>query len=311
MRHHTPARLRGARVRIAGAVLLVLAVAGCGADGSPPARGPQPGKLPHYAVDKGFSLPSSPTWKSAKQRGRLTIGVKEDQPGMGEMNPATGVYSGFDVEIAEMLAASLGFDPKRDIQFKAIASANRETALQNGQIDYYVGTYTINPGRKKLVGFAGPYYIAGQKLLVRADEKQLRGPQDTAGKKICSAVGSTPLQRIQHDYPRAVAVAYDSYAICVDNLLNNQVDAVTTDDTILLGYAAKDPEHLKVVGKAFSEEPYGIGVPRPDRALARALDKAITAREHDGDWKRAYDATLGLSGVPAPRPPRIDHALTS
>ena len=87
---------------------------------------------------------------------------------MGEMNPATGVYSGFDVEIAEMLAASLGFDPKSGIQFKAIASANRETALQNGQIDYYVGTYTINPGRKKLVGFAGPYYIAGQKLLVRA-----------------------------------------------------------------------------------------------------------------------------------------------
>ncbi|MGI5348077.1 glutamate ABC transporter substrate-binding protein [Streptomyces sp. CA-250714] len=289
---------------------LLLAGTACGASGSPPARGPQPGKLPHYAVDKGFSLPSSPTWQSAHRRGKLTVGVKEDQPGMGEKNPATGEYTGFDVEIAKMMAASLGFDPDKQIVYKAIASANRETSLQNGQIDYYVGTYTINPGRKKLVGFAGPYYIAGQRLLVRKDEKRLRGPQDMAGRKICSAVGSTPLQRIQADYPRAEAVAYDSYAICVDNLLNRQVDAVTTDDTILLGYAAKDPGQLKVVGKAFSEEPYGIGVPRADRALAEALDDALTAREKNGDWKRAYDATLGLSGRPAPKPPRVDPALT-
>ncbi|MFG3258433.1 glutamate ABC transporter substrate-binding protein [Streptomyces sp. NPDC048172] len=302
---------RVAAAALLGALVLSLTATGCGRSGSPPARGPQPGKLPHYAVDSGFSLRSSPTWKSAEKRGHLTIGVKEDQPGMGEMNPATGAYSGFDIEIARMLAASLGFDPEKDIEFKAIASANRETALQNGQIDFYVGTYTINDGRKKLVGFAGPYYIAGQKLLVRRAEKQLKGPQDMAGKKICSAVGSTPLQRVEADYPKATAVAYDSYAICVDNLLNDQVDAVTTDDTILLGYAAKDPAKLKVVGKAFSTEPYGVGVPRSDKVLARTLDKALTARVRDGDWKRAYDATLGLSGVPAPKPPRIDRSLTS
>lgn len=308
------ARLRAAAPRTAAALTacaLALSVTGCGHSGSPPVRGPQPGKLPVYSVDTGFSLPASPTWKSAKRRGHLTIGVKEDQPGMGEMDPATGVFSGFDVEIARMLAASLGFDPRKDTTYKAIASANRETALQNGQIDFYVGTYTINDGRKKLVGFAGPYYLGGQRLLVRADEKNLKGPKDMAGKKICSAVGSTPLQRIQSDYLRATAVAYDSYAICVDNLLNNQVAAVTTDDTILLGYAAKDPDELKVVGKAFSEEPYGIGVPKPDKALAHALDTALVAREKNGDWKRAYDVTLGLSGVPAPEPPRIDRSLTS
>lgn len=307
-----PRATRAARAALLlGALGLTLGATACGHPGSPPARGPQPGKLPEYTVDTRFSLPTSPTWERAKKSGHLTIGVKEDQPGMGEMNPATGVYSGFDVEIAKMVAASLGFDPRKDIEFKAIASANRETALQNGQIDYYVGTYTINDGRKKLVGFAGPYYIAGQKLLVRADEEKIKGPQDMAGRKICSAVGSTPLQRVEADYPKAVPVAYDSYAICVDNLLNHQVDAVTTDDTILLGYAAKDPQGLRVVGKAFSEEPYGIGVPHADKALARALDTAITAHEKNGDWKRAYDATLGLSGVPAPPPPRVDRSLTS
>lgn len=290
--------------------VLALPATACGKPGSPPVRGPHPGKLPVYTVDRDFTLNGSPTWEQAKKRGRLVIGAKEDQPGMGEMNPATGTYSGFDIEIAKMLAASLGFDPAKDVTFKAIASANRETALQNGQVDYYVGTYTINDGRKKLVGFAGPYYTAGQDLLVRRDEKRIKGPESMAGRKICSAVGSTPLQNIEADYPQAEAVAYDSYAICVDNLLNKQVDAVTTDDTILLGYAAKDPARLKIVGKPFSDEPYGVGVPRPDRKLARALDSAITARISNGDWKKAYDVTLGLSGVPAPKPPAVDRELT-
>ncbi|MFF0273850.1 glutamate ABC transporter substrate-binding protein [Streptomyces sp. NPDC004330] len=296
--HRTPAVL---------ALLLALtaALVGCGREGSPPVKGPQPDQLPVYQVQSDFTLPESSTWTRAKKRGRLVVGVKEDQPYMGERDPATGRYSGFDIEIAKMMAASLGFEPDQ-IDFRTIASANRETALQNGQIDYYVGTYTINDNRKKLVGFAGPYYLAGQSLLVRSDENDIHGPQDLAGKRVCSAAGSTPYQRIEKDYPRAELVAYDTYSACVDNLLTYQVDAVTTDDTILLGYTAKVPDELKVVGKPFSEEPYGIGVPRNDNALRFALDDALAVHEKNGDWKKAYDATLGLSGVPAPTPPPID-----
>ncbi|RSS83244.1 glutamate ABC transporter substrate-binding protein [Streptomyces sp. WAC06614] len=302
--HH----LRGVR-RILALVLLLLlglAVAGCGKPGSPPVKGPQPEDLPTYHVATGFTLPDSPTWERARKRGRLIIGVKEDQPYLGEKDPASGRYSGFDIEIAKMLAASLGFDPATQVEFRTIASANRETALQNGQIDYYVGTYTINDKRKKQVGFAGPYYLAGQSLLVRKDEKDIKGPEDLKGKKVCSATGSTPYQRMQQEHPEAVLVSYDTYSVCVDNLLTYQVDAVTTDDTILLGYAAKVPDALKVVGKPFSTEPYGIGVPRGDTALRLALDDALAAHEKNGDWKKAYDATLGLSGNPAPQPPAID-----
>lgn len=304
---------RTTSLRAVAALLCTVALlaSGCGRSGSPPAAGPQPRAMPHYSVERDFRLPASATWKRAKARGHLIIGSKEDQPGMGERNPATGEYSGFDVEIAKMLAASLGFDPETQVTFKAIASANRETALQNGQVDYYVGTYTINEGRKRLAAFAGPYYIAGQRLLVRRGEQDVRGPDSMRGKKICSAVGSTPYQNIVDDHPEAEAVAYDSYAICVDNLLNNQVDAVTTDDTILLGYAAKQPRQLKVTGPKFSKEPYGIGLPKGDPAFARALDRALVAREKSGDWKKAYDATLALSGVPAPKPPAIDRSLTS
>ncbi|MFJ3093147.1 glutamate ABC transporter substrate-binding protein [Streptomyces hydrogenans] len=294
-----------------GALALLLAVAGsllagCGRPGSPPIRGPRPEQLPTYRVQSDFRLPESSTWNRARKRGRLIVGAKEDQPYLGEKDPATGVYSGYDIEIAKMMAASLGFDPATDVEFRTIASANRETALQNGQIDYYVGTYTINDNRKQLVGFAGPYYEAGQSLLVRTDEDDIHGPQDLDGKRVCSAAGSTPYQRIQKDYPKAELVAYDTYSICVDNLLTYQVDAVTTDDTILMGYAAKAPDELKLAGKPFSKEPYGIGVPRDDTALRFALDDALAVHEKNGDWKKAYDATLGLSGVPAPTPPPID-----
>lgn len=298
--------LRTRRVLAACAgLLLALLAAGCGKEGSPPVKGPKPEQLPVYKVDTSFRLPESPTWKKAKKRGYLRVGAKEDQPYLGEKDPATGVYSGFDIEIAKMMSASLGFDPKT-IRFKTIASANRETALQNGQIDYYVGTYTINAMRKKLVGFAGPYFMAGQSLLVRTDEHDINGPQDLAGRTVCSAAGSTPYQRIAADYPKAILVAYDTYSICVDNLLTYQVDAVTTDDAILLGFAAKAPKELKVVGKPFSEEPYGIGVPRSDNALRFALNDALETNEKNGNWKRAFEATLGLSGVPAPTPPPID-----
>ncbi|MGW4204724.1 glutamate ABC transporter substrate-binding protein [Streptomyces sp. NPDC004726] len=290
--------------RVLMALALALTAVACGKEGSPPVKGPQPDRLPAYQVDTGFRLDDSPTWRKAKQRGHFVVGAKEDQPYLGEKDPATGVYSGFDIEIARMVSASLGLDPAK-IRFRTIASANRETALQNGQIDYYVGTYTINANRKKLVGFAGPYYLAGQSLLVRTDEHDVDA-RDLAGERVCSAAGSTPYQRIQRDYPKADLVSYDTYSICVDNLLTFQVDAVTTDDAILIGYAAKAPEELKIVGKPFSEEPYGIGVPRHDNALRFAVDDAIEANEKNGNWKKAYDATLGLSGVPAPEPPPID-----
>lgn len=297
-------RTRRVLAACAGLLLAVLAT-GCGKEGSPPVKGPKPEQLPVYKVDTAFRLPASPTWTKAKKRGYLRVGAKEDQPYLGEKDPATGIYSGFDIEIAKMMSASLGFDPKT-IRFRTIASANRETALQNGQIDYYVGTYTINAMRKKLVGFAGPYFMAGQSLLVRTDEHDINGPQDLAGKTVCSAAGSTPYQRIAADYPKAILVAYDTYSICVDNLLTYQVDAVTTDDAILLGFAAKAPKEMKVVGKPFSQEPYGIGVPRSDNALRFALNDALEANEKNGNWKKAFEATLGLSGVPAPTPPPID-----
>ncbi|WP_441250013.1 glutamate ABC transporter substrate-binding protein [Kitasatospora sp. McL0602] len=296
-----------ARRTIAAAlsVLALTAVAACGKDGSPTANADDAApKLPTYQVKTDAKLDGSPTWKKAKEKGRLTIGAKADQPFLGFQDVATKGRSGFDIEIAKMVAADLGFGPDQ-IDFQTIVSANRETAISKGQVDYYVGTYTINDKRKALVSFAGPYLVAGQDLLVLKSNTAITGKDSLAGKNICSATGSTSIDRIESTYKGKV-VKYDTYAQCVEKLLTDEVDAVTTDDAILKGYAAKNPTKLKVVGDPVSKEPYGVGLNKDDKVLQAAISASLKAHEDNGDWKKAYDATLGLSGSTAPAVPALE-----
>lgn len=299
----------------AAAAVVVLALAAsataCGKSGSPnddktdkASDGASAPAVPTYPVNTSADVKGSSVFEKIKGK-TITIGTKADQPGLGYENPGTKKRTGFDVEIARMIAADLGFDEKH-ITFKTVPSEARETQIASGGVDLYVGTYTINDERKKQVGFAGPYYIAGQALLVKADSS-VKGPEDLKGKKVCSATGSTPLQRIKEPkYGVAEAKAQQGYQLCVQDLVNGTVDAVTTDDAILKGYAAENKGALKVVGEPFSKEPYGVGLKKSDTALREAVNKAIEAHEKNGDWKKAYDATLGLSGTPAPTPPAIE-----
>ncbi|MFE2472632.1 glutamate ABC transporter substrate-binding protein [Streptomyces mirabilis] len=288
--------MRTRRTTAAALALLTLtAVAACDKQG--PQRGDtsDTSGTSGYTVKKGVSLSGSPAFDRAKKRGTLVIGVKADQPFLGFEDLADGTRSGFDIEIAKMVAAALGFSDKQ-IKFKTIPSTNRETAISNGEVDYYVGTYTINEERKKKVSFAGPYYVAGQDLLVNADNSDITGPQTIKGKKVCSATGSTSIDRIKTYGPEVVA--FDTYSQCVDKLLDKQVDAVTTDDAILKGYAAMNQDKLKVVGKTFSEEPYGIGLGKDDNVLRDAINDALQTNVKNGNWKKAYRNTLGKAGSP-------------
>lgn len=309
-------------IAIVGLSALALLGTACGKDGTPSdnnnAGGTSGGaagggtgtastkpQLPAYTVKQGVDLSASSTWKKAQERGHLVVGVKDDQPFLGYQDPATKERSGFDVEIARMVSAELGLDPKK-IEFKTIASVNRETAIQRGDVDYYVGTYSITDKRKEQIGFAGPYYISGQSLLVQKNNTSINSKDDLKGKKVCSAKGSTPIQKIKNEFPETTPVEYDTYSLCLDNLLSGQVDAVTTDEAILKGYAAKDPDKLKVVGANFSEEKYGIGLPKDDAALRAAVNDALEAKGKDGTWLAIYNATLGLSGSPAPAVPAVE-----
>jgi glutamate transport system substrate-binding protein len=295
------------RTLAAGLLVGALALTACGKQGSPSDNG-QAGAAPPpaYPVAKNVDLPGSATFAKIKSQGAVTIGVKDDQPGLGLKDPTTGKFGGFDVEIAKMIAAGLGIEESK-ITFKTVDSGAREASIANGNVDYYVGTYTITDKRKQQVSFAGPYFQAGQDLLVRKDDNSITGPDTLKGKKVCSVTGSTPIQRVRDQHltdPGGQTVEFQKYSQCVEKLGTKEVDAVTTDDAILKGFAAQDPDTFKVVGKPFSQEPYGIGLNKDDTALRGKIDDLLQAAIDDGTWQKIYNATLGKSGSAA-QPPAI------
>jgi glutamate transport system substrate-binding protein len=237
--------------------------------------------------------------------GKLTIGIKYDQPGLSVKNP-NGSVSGFDVDVAKYVAEQLGYQPS-DIEWVEAPSAQRETLIQNRQVDYIVATYSITDARKEKVAFAGPYFQTGQSLLVRADNTDIVGPESLQNhKKLCSVSGSAPAQRIKDKYPGVQLQQYDTYSACVEALKNGAIDAVTTDAVILAGYAAQSPGTMKIVGQPFSTELYGIGLATDNQELRRKINDALQKIEDGGAWRAAFDKNLGASGYPAPDPPRID-----
>jgi glutamate transport system substrate-binding protein len=234
--------------------------------------------------------------------GKLVVGIKFDQPGLGLKNP-DGSFSGFDVEVAKNVAKQLGVD-EANIEFKESKSAEREGLIERGEVDYIVATYSITDTRKEKVNFAGPYFIAHQDLLVKSDSTDITGPEAMAGKILCSVTGSTSAQKVKDKYAADVALQeYGTYTECVEALRSGAVDAVTTDDVILAGYAAQYPGELKLVGKGFSDENYGIGLKKGDTEGTAAINAAISSMIADGSWKTALDDTVGPSGFTIPSPP--------
>lgn len=239
----------------------------------------------------------------------ITIGTKFDQPGLAVKNP-DGTMSGFDVDVATYVAGQLGYAPG-DIDWKESPSAQRETLIQNGQVDYIVATYSITDSRKQKVAFAGPYLQTGQSLLVRADNTDITGPESLAGgKRLCSVSGSTPAQRIKDKYPGVQLQQYDTYSACVEALRNGAIDAVSTDAVILAGFGAQFPGAFKIIGQPFSKELYGIGVRKENLDLRAKINDAIVKMQRDGSWQAAFDRNLGPAGISAPAPPPIDTAAT-
>jgi glutamate transport system substrate-binding protein len=285
-----------------GVVVGALSLTACGKEGSPGGGG----AVVNEPAATGVQVAGSPTFDKIAQRGRVVVGVKNDQPGLGIVDPTTNTYSGFDVEVARLVASQLGYGADK-IDYKVVQSAAREDAISRGDVDYYVGTYTINNNRKQRVAFAGPYFVAGQGLLVRKDETAITGKDTVKGKKVCSVTGSTPLQRVQQQQltePNNI-IAFQTYGQCVDQLMSNQVDAVTTDDAILKGYASQSPDKLKLVGDSFSTEPYGVGLAHDDKALRDKVNDILQKSFDDGTWQKIYDGTLGKSGSAA-SPPKLD-----
>ncbi|GGZ36313.1 glutamate ABC transporter substrate-binding protein [Streptomyces poonensis] len=224
---------------------------------------------------------------------KITIGIKFDQPGIGLKEP-DGSYSGFDVDVATYVAKELGYDEK-DIEWKETPSADRENALSRGDVDFIAASYSITDERKEKVDFAGPYLLAHQDLLVRAGEKVTEG-EDLNGKKLCSVTGSTSAQNVKNDFaPDAQLQQLGTYSECLDGLASGAVDALTTDDSILAGYAAQEQYKGKfeLAGLELSNENYGIGVKKGDTEMVDKINKALEKMVQDKSWDKAVEANFG------------------
>ncbi|MGW1887088.1 glutamate ABC transporter substrate-binding protein [Streptomyces sp. NPDC001970] len=274
-------KLQKATAAAAVALALSLTAAGCGSDGGGDTGADSDGK-------------------------KITIGIKYDQPGIGLKTP-DGNFTGFDVDVATYVARQLGYD-SADIVWKEAKSADRETLLQRGDVDFIVASYSINDERKKKVDFAGPYLLAHQDVLVRADDNSITKPSDLNNKKLCSVAGSTSAQNVKTKLaPQAQLQEYGGYSECLTGLENKVIDALTTDDSILAGYAAQDQfkGKFKLGGFKLSDENYGIGVQKGDTELKNKIDAALEKMVADGSWQKAVEANFGPAGYKNEPPPKI------
>jgi len=237
-------------------------------------------------------------------QGHLTVGIRFDQPGLGERT-LNGEFKGFDVEVARYVANELGVTPD-DITWQEAQPTTRESLLTSAKVDMVVAAYTISDERRKLVDFAGPYFTLGQDLLIRQDDRSIVGPESLNGKKLCTVVNTTSAQAVKDRFAHEVTlVEYPRYPDCITALLAGIVDAVTTGDVILAGYAAQNPELLRIVGKPFTNDAYGIGLRKGDPDGMAKVNAALRKMIASGAWKAAALANLGASGYELPAPPAI------
>ncbi len=270
-------------------------VAACGDDDDDNGGSNKPTTAPTQAAAPTFAADS--TMGKIVAKGKLTVGVKFDQPGFGLKDPVTGKVDGFDVQVAKEIGKALGLKEDQ-IEFVEAVSANRIPFLQEDKVDLVIATMTINADRKTQIDFSRPYYLAGQSILVKKDNTTIKTVDDLNGKNVCSVQGSTSEKNVKAKAPQANLLSLTGYAACVDAMKSGRVEAVSTDDIILAGFAASD-NTLKLVGGQFTQEPYGIGVKKGKTDFVQFIDALLAKELSDGTWDKIYDKYLGkVEGLP-------------
>ena len=271
---------------VAGLTAALVVLAACGSGGG---SGPNP----------------TPAPVAGAPGGKLTIGIPFDEPGLGVR---TGdAYTGFDVDTAVYIAGALGVT-RDNITWKEANADQRQQLLESGGADLIVSTFSITDQRKQVVDFAGPYFVAHQDLLVRRNDTEITGPEALDGKTLCSVQGTTSADYVtSHFLGNIKLLEKPRFSDCVNSLANSEIDAVTTDDVILAGFAAQ-PQYqgkLKVVGKGFSDEIYGVGVKKGNSDLVGKVNAALKQYIDDGSWRKSLDANVRPSGYSIPDPPTV------
>lgn len=271
------------------------------------------GRTGGTATSKPLASPTFPadsSMASIVTKGKLVVGVKFDQPGFGYKDPVTGKVDGFDVAVAKEIGRALGLKEEQ-VDFVEAVSRDRIPFLQEDRVDLVLATMTITEDRKQQIDFSRAYFLAGQSILVKNDNNSIRSVGDLNGKKVCTAHGSTSAKNLAEKAPRSDPLLLDGYSPCVTALKDGRVEAVTTDDIILAGFA-RDDKSLKLVGGQFTKEPYGIGVRKGKDDLMAFVNGVIDGMLKDGTWDTIYEKYLGgIEGLPKARQAAVALPTTS
>jgi polar amino acid transport system substrate-binding protein len=247
------------------------------------------------------AMPPGSTMAAIAERGRLIVGVDQNTNLFGMRNPSTGQLEGFDIDVAREIARAIFGDPDR-IDLRVVEAGERESALQSGEVDLVVRTYSITCERKKIVDFSTTYFTAHQKILV-VKGSGIDSAAALSGKRVCAVTGTTSLTALLALDSKPTVIAVTSWTDCLVMLQQGQVDAISTDDSVLAGLKEQDEKNLEIVGESIADEPYGVGINRENSDLVRFVNGVLEQMRVDGTWKRLYETRLQSLLGPTPEPP--------
>ena len=238
------------------------------------------------------AFPDGSTMAKIQDRGKVVVGTAFDIPLFAVKNPTTGKVQGFDADIARLLAAKLT-GSSENVEFVETTADNREPFASSGKVDMVIETYSITPERQEVISFAGPYYVAGQDLLVPQDSTGIESVADLNGKKVCAVSGTVTKDNVLAKAPDADITEFADGKQCVEGVKDGRFDSYVDDDVTLIGEVELAPDQLRLVGAPFTKEPYGIGIKKDDAAFQDFLNKELTEAIDDGSWRKVYDANIG------------------
>ena len=268
----------------------------------PPCRNPTASYAPDGPLPSPNELPGGSTMARIKDRGRLIAGVSADTYLLGSRNPLNGRIEGFDIDMVKAVTKAI-FGDETKYQLKVITAAQRIPALQKGEVDLVARNMTITCDRWTQIAFSSEYYRSGQKILVRKGSKATT-LADLKGQKVCAPKGTSSMENLIKLAPEAVPVGADNHTGCLVLFQQSEVAAITGDDTVLAGLAAQDPYATVPEQRAFTAEPYGLGINGRNVDLVRFVNAKLAQMRSDGEWTAIYNRWLADSLGPAPSPPR-------
>lgn len=251
------------------------------------------------------TFPAGSTMAKIQEHGKVIVGVKFDQPLFGVKNPISGKMEGLDIEMAKILAKDLTGSAD-NIEYVEAVTKNREAFITQNKVDVVIASYAVTEARKKVVSFAGPYLESNVALLVRKDDSSVDKPEDLSGKSVCSTTGARAAQLIEEAVPDAKLILFSTYSECAQALKDKRVDAVTTTEAILLGVESQNPDSFRIAsGHLADTEAFAIGSAKDDTVFHDYLDGVLSKAIADGEWQKAYDATIGKVKPGTVVPPKI------